>query len=251
MRNIKLTIAYDGTHFHGFQVQPNLRTVQGMLQETLEAVVKHPISIIGSGRTDAGVHARGQVVNFHTSARIPLEKWPIVLNTRLPDDLVVLTSEEMPERWHSRFDARGKVYRYQVDLSPYSNVFMRHFSYHYPYPLRIEPMIEAAKHLVGRHDFTSFCAANTPVEDKVRMLYAVDVAMEGDLLTITCRGEGFLYNMVRIIAGTLLDVGRGKIAPEKIPDILSAKDRSSAGVTAPALGLTMWQVLYDDFAEMS
>lgn len=250
MRNIKLTIAYDGTHFHGFQVQPNLRTVQGMLQETLEAVVKHPVSIIGSGRTDAGVHARGQVVNFHTDARIPIEKWPIVFNTRLPDDLVVQTAEEMPEGWHSRFDARGKVYRYQVDLAPYPNVFTRHFSYHYPYPIRIEPMIEAAKHLVGRHDFTSFCAANTPVEDKVRTLFAVDVTEENDLLTITCRGEGFLYNMVRIIAGTLLDVGRGKIAPEEIPDIINAKDRARAGVTAPAHGLTMWQVLYDDVAVM-
>ncbi len=246
MRNIKLTIAYDGTDFHGFQVQPNLRTVQGMLQETLEAVVKHPVSIIGSGRTDAGVHARGQVVNFHTSARIPLEKWPIVFNTRLPDDLVVLSAEEMPEGFHSRFDAKGKVYRYQVDLNPQPNVFTRHYSYHYPYPVRIEPMIEAARHLVGRHDFTSFCAANTPVEDKVRRLYAVDVEAAEGLLTITCHGEGFLYNMVRIIAGTLLDVGRGKFAPNEIPDIIQAKDRARAGVTAPAHGLTMWEVLYED-----
>jgi tRNA pseudouridine38-40 synthase len=244
MRNIKLTIAYDGTEFHGFQVQPNLRTVQGVLQETIGRVTSHPVSIIGSGRTDAGVHARAQVVNFHTESRIPVEKWPIALNTRLPNDLVVQTAEEVPDDWHSRFSAKGKVYRYVIDRSPYPDVFQRLYTYHYPYPLRIEPMIEAARHLVGRHDFTSFCAANTPLEDKVRRLHVVDLTEDGHLLHIVCRGEGFLYNMVRIIAGTLLDVGRGKFAPDEIPAILEAKDRTRAGLTAPAYGLTMWEVLY-------
>lgn len=245
MRNIKLTIAYDGTNFHGFQVQPNLRTVQGVLQETLERVVGHPVSVIGSGRTDAGVHARGQVINFHTRVNIPVEKWPIAANVRLPDDLVVVRAEEVPEDWHARFMAAGKVYRYQVDMGPMPDVFTRLYSYHYPYPLCIESMTEAARHLVGRHDFTSFCAANTPVEDKVRLLTAVDLHREGNLLTITCKGEGFLYNMVRIIAGTLLDVGRGKIKPDALPGILAACDRTRAGLTAPAHGLTMWQVLYE------
>jgi tRNA pseudouridine38-40 synthase len=244
MRNIKLTIAYDGTEFHGFQMQPDLRTVQGVLQETIERVTSHPVSIIGSGRTDAGVHARAQVVNFHTTSRIPVEKWPIALNTRLPNDLVVQAAEEVPEDWHARFSAKGKVYRYVIDRGPYPDVFQRLYAFHYPYPLRIEPMIEAARHLVGRHDFTSFCAANTPLEDKVRLLQAVDLTEDGHLLRITCRGEGFLYNMVRIIAGTLLDVGRGKIAPDEIPVILEAKDRTRAGLTAPAHGLTMWEVLY-------
>ncbi|HEU4965586.1 MAG TPA: tRNA pseudouridine(38-40) synthase TruA [Bacilli bacterium] len=244
MRNIKLTVAYDGTNFHGFQIQPNLRTVQGVLQETLERVVGHSVSVIGSGRTDAGVHARGQVINFHTAVNIPLDKWPIAANVRLPDDLVVLAAEEMPSDWHARFNAKGKVYRYRIDCGHVPNVFTRHYSYHFPYPLRIESMTEAAGALVGRHDFTSFCAANTPVEDKVRLLHAVEVEVEGDSLTITCRGEGFLYNMVRIIAGTLLDVGRGKIDPEEMPAILAACDRTRAGVTAPAHGLTMWEVLY-------
>ncbi|TCP52261.1 tRNA pseudouridine38-40 synthase [Tumebacillus sp. BK434] len=245
MRNIKLTISYDGTDFHGFQTQPNLRTVQGTLQARLEEVVGHPVSIIGSGRTDAGVHARAQVVNFHTSSRVPVEKWPIVCNVKLPDDLVVQDATEVPEDWHARFSARGKVYRYQFDRGAYPDVFTRKYAYHYPYPICVERMIEAATHLVGRHDFTSFCAANTPVEDKVRTLHAVDLREDGHLLTVTCRGEGFLYNMVRIIAGTLLDVGRGKIEPGAIPDILLARDRKLAGVTAPAHGLTMWQVLYE------
>jgi tRNA pseudouridine38-40 synthase len=245
MRNIKLTIAYDGTHFHGFQVQPKLRTVQGVLQETAEQVVGHPVSIIGSGRTDAGVHAQGQVVNFHTTSRIPLEKWPIVLNTRLPNDLVVREAEEVPEDWHARFNATGKVYKYRIDRGAYPDVFLRHYCYHYPYPLRVEPMVEAASHLVGRHDFTSFCAANTPIEDKVRLLQAVELEESGSLLTVTCRGEGFLYNMVRIIVGTLLDVGRGKLSAADIPAILEARDRTRAGLTAPAHGLTMWQVLYE------
>ncbi|MCX7572330.1 tRNA pseudouridine(38-40) synthase TruA [Tumebacillus sp. DT12] len=245
MRNIKLTIAYDGTNFHGFQVQPNLRTVQGVLEEVIGRVAQHPVSIIGSGRTDAGVHARAQVVNFETDVRIPVEKWPIALNTRLPDDLVVTAAEEMPPDFHSRFSAKGKVYRYQIDLSASPNVFTRLYAYHYPYPLRIEPMIEAARHLAGRHDFTSFCAANTPVENKVRLLHHVELTREDHLLTITCRGEGFLYNMVRIIAGTLLDVGRDRISPDAIPTILSACDRTQAGVTAPAHGLTMWEVLYE------
>jgi tRNA pseudouridine38-40 synthase len=245
MRNIKLTIAYDGTNFHGFQVQPNLRTVQGVLEELIGRVAQHPVSIIGSGRTDAGVHARAQVVNFHTSVRIPVEKWPIALNTRLPDDLVVTEAAEVPEDWHARFSAKGKVYKYQIDLGASPNVFTRLYAYHYPYRLRIEPMIEAARHLTGRHDFTSFCAANTPLENKVRHLYAIDLAQEDHLLTITCRGEGFLYNMVRIIVGTLLDVGRGKISPDQIPEILAARDRTKAGLTAPAHGLTLWEVLYD------
>ena len=243
-KNIKLKIAYDGTLFHGFQVQPNLRTVQGVLQQTVESIVGHPVSIIGSGRTDAGVHAKGQVVNFHTTSRVPLEKWPIVLNVKLPNDLVVEAAEEVPEDWHARFYATGKVYRYMIDRGPHPNVFTRHYAYHYPYPLRIEPMIEAAKGLEGRHDFTSFCAANTPVEDKVRLLHAVELQEDGHLLIITCRGEGFLYNMVRIIVGTLLDVGRGKIASSDIPAILQARDRTRAGLTAPAHGLTMWEVLY-------
>lgn len=244
MRNIKLILAYDGTDFHGFQTQPILRTVQGVLQETLEGVVGHPVSIIGSGRTDAGVHARGQVVNFKTSSRIPIEKWPIVLNTKLPDDLVIQAAELVEDDFHARFCAKGKEYRYRIDRSPYTDVFLRKYSHHVPYPLRLEPMKEAAKHLVGRHDFTSFCAANTPVENKVRHLYKVDLIEEGSLLTIVCRGEGFLYNMVRIIAGTLLDIGRGKLSPDEIPGILEARDRTRAGLTAPAKGLTMWEVLY-------
>ncbi|MBL0389377.1 tRNA pseudouridine(38-40) synthase TruA [Tumebacillus sp. ITR2] len=244
MRNIKLILAYDGTEFHGFQTQPNLRTVQGLLQKTIEDVVGHSVSIIGSGRTDAGVHARGQVVNFATSSRIPIEKWPIVLNTKLPDDLVIQDAEVVPDDWHARFCAIGKEYRYRIDRSPYTDVFWRKYSHHVPYPLRLEPMREAAGHLVGRHDFTSFCAANTPVVDKVRHLHNVEVIEEGSLLTVVCRGEGFLYNMVRIIAGTLLDVGRGKLSPDQIPGILAACDRTQAGVTAPAKGLTMWKVFY-------
>ncbi|MFC4765918.1 tRNA pseudouridine(38-40) synthase TruA [Effusibacillus consociatus] len=244
MRNIKLTVSYEGTDFHGFQVQPGLRTVQGELELALQKLTGEPVQVIGSGRTDAGVHAWGQIVNFHTASRIPTEKWAIALNVNLPQDLVVRAAEEVPESFHARFDAVGKIYRYQIDRGMFPDVFARRYAWHVPYLLDIEKMRKAAEYLVGELDFTSFCNAGTPLEDKVREIQQVTLVERGNLLSITVQGSGFLWNMVRIIAGTLTDVGKGRIDPERIPEMLQALDRTKAGVTAPAHGLTLIEVLY-------
>lgn len=244
MRNIRLTVAYDGTDFHGFQVQPHLRTVQGILQEALLLVTNEKIQVNASGRTDAGVHAWGQVVNFHSSSRIPIEKWPIALNVRLPADIVVREAMEESPDFHARFSAKKKVYRYTIDRSTFPNVFQTRYAYHVPYPINVDRMREAAFHFIGQHDFTSFCAAATPVENKVREIYTINFIEDSPFLQIFFEGEGFLWNMVRILAGTLLMVGMGRLSPAEIPAILAARDRTCAGFTAPAHGLTLWEVVY-------
>lgn len=244
MRNIKFIVSYDGTDFHGFQTQPNLRTVQGELQQAAERLTGESVSIIGSGRTDAGVHAVGQVINFRTSSRIPIEKWPIAMHTILPSDIVIRGAEEATPDFHARFDATGKKYLYQIDLGLYPNVFLRRYAWHVPYRLEIERMRMAAHHLTGEHDYTSFCNAATPVEDKIRHIHGISMEQVDQILKIVVHGNGFLWNMVRILTGTLVDVGRGRIPVDAVPDILAAKDRARAGVTAPAHGLTLFQVLY-------
>ncbi len=239
-----MTVAYDGTDFHGFQAQPHLRTVQGELEQAIRKLTGEPVQVIGSGRTDAGVHAWGQTVNFLTSSRIPVEKWPLAMNANLPPDVVVRDAQEVPESFHSRYDASGKVYRYQIDRGAVPDVFCRRYAWHVPYKLDLERMRQAAGHLTGEHDFTSFCNAAAPIEDKVRRVDQVAVEEQGNLLRITVQGSGFLWNMVRIMAGTLVDVGRGRIDPQQIPDILQARDRKRAGVTAPAHGLALLEVHY-------
>jgi tRNA pseudouridine38-40 synthase len=243
-RNVALRVAYQGTRYHGFQAQPGLPTIQGMLAEAVAKVFGRTVTVEGSGRTDAGVHARAQTVNFRLDHPIPTEKIPEVLNRALPEDIVVYAAREVPDSFHARRDAIAKVYVYQLDRSRYGDVFTRAFSYHYPHPLDMASMRRAAAHLTGRHDFTSFCAASTAVENKVRTIFSLTIREEGIHWRIVCRGEGFLHHMVRIIAGTLIDVGRGMISPASIPDILLAKDRTRAGMTAPACGLTLWDVEY-------
>jgi tRNA pseudouridine38-40 synthase len=244
VRNIKLIVAYDGTDFHGFQSQPNLRTVQSELQQAIERLTGESIQITGSGRTDAGVHAWGQVVNFHTSSRIPIDKWLIAMNSVLPQDLVIRGAEEASRDFHARFDATAKTYLYQIDPGLYPDVFRRRHVWHVPYRLEIDSMRKAAVWFTGEHDFTSFCNASTPVEDKVRQIHEIRVEEFGNVLKIWVHGNGFLWNMVRILVGTLVDVGRGRISSDEIPAILAAKDRTRAGVTAPARGLTLFEVLY-------
>lgn len=247
MRNIKLIVAYDGTDFHGFQWQPKLRTVQGELQQAIERLTGESISIHGSGRTDAGVHAWGQVVNFHTSSRIPIDKWPIAMNSVLPPDLVIRSAEEAPLDFHARFDAIAKTYLYQIDLGSYPDVFRRRHAWHVPYRLEIEQMRKAADLFKGEHDFTSFCNASTPVEDKVRQIHEIRIIEEyRNVLKILVHGNGFLWNMVRILVGTLVDIGRGRMPYDEVPAILAAKDRTRAGVTAPAQGLTLFEVFYPE-----
>lgn len=245
MQRYKCIISYDGSGFSGYQVQPNKRTVQLELEAVLAKMHKAtPVKVSGSGRTDAGVHALGQVIHFDSPLPIGEDRWEIALNSMLPEDISVHSVEKVADDFHSRFAAKGKEYRYRLHLSAKRDPFQRKFAYHYPYPLNLEAMKEASKYFLGTHDFTSFCSAKTEVEDKVRTIQAIDFLLDGDQLTIRFVGNGFLYNMVRILVGTILEVGAGDRLPEDIPAILEKKDRRLAGKTAPAHGLYLWEVFY-------
>ncbi|CAI8822859.1 tRNA pseudouridine synthase A [Brevibacillus sp. IT-7CA2] len=244
MKRLRCVLAYDGTDFSGFQVQPDQVTVQGEIEAALNRVTGEDIQVFGSGRTDAGVHARGQVIHFDTSSNIPMDKWRFVLNNQLPDSIVIRTVEEVDASFHARFDVQVKEYRYCIDNNPVADVFRHRYADHIRFPLDVDAMQQAAHYLVGEYDFTSFCSAKTFVEDKVRTVYGLTVEKNGDEVWVTCRGNGFLYNMVRIIVGTLVEVGQGKRNPAELREILAACDREKAGKTAPAKGLTMWEVVY-------
>lgn len=244
MKRLKCVVAYDGTDYSGFQVQPEETTIQGEIEAAIERVTGEAVQIVGSGRTDAGVHAQGQVFHFDTASSIPLDKWRFVLNNQLPDAIVIRSVEEAEPSFHARFDVKVKEYRYCVDNGPVPDLFRHRYADHIRHPLDLAAMQRAAEQLIGEHDFTSFCSARTFVDNKVRTIYDLRVEREGDFIWVICRGNGFLYNMVRIIAGTLVEVGQGKRMQEEISGILRARDRERAGKTAPAKGLTMWRVEY-------
>jgi tRNA pseudouridine38-40 synthase len=240
---IKLVIGYDGTDFHGFARQPGLRTIQGVLEEHLARIHNQPVEVFGSGRTDAGVHARAQVVHFEREAGPPAEKYVYLLRRSLPPDIVPISAEEVPGSFHARFSVVTKTYRYTIQRAAIPDVFSHRYSWHEPTPMNVQVMQEAAAELLGEHDFTSFCASATHVEDKVRTISAVQLEERGTYLDITCSGNGFLQYMVRIIVGTLVDLGEGRLQ-RGITEILLAKNRTVAGRTAPARGLCLWQVDY-------
>ncbi|UZW66830.1 tRNA pseudouridine(38-40) synthase TruA [Priestia flexa] len=246
MKRLKCIVAYDGSLFAGYQVQPEKRTVQSEIEKVLTQMHKRKITIYASGRTDAQVHAEGQVIHFDTDLNIPLNKWKKALNSMLPDDIVIKYVSEVDSEFHARFNVKSKEYRYYIDRQENRNPFTRYYAYHYPYKLDYMKMKEASHYLIGTHDFTSFCSAKTEVEDKVRTIYNIDLVEEGNQLVLTFKGNGFLYNMVRILVGTLLDVGQGKIDPVDIKAVLESKSRTLAGKTAPAEGLYLWQVFYDN-----
>ena len=247
MKRIKLVAAYDGTNYHGSQIQNNSETIEGVLKTELSSLLNEEINLIGASRTDAGVHARGNVFVFDTESRIPPEKFTYALNARLPEDIRIQDSCEVPLSFHPRHQDTVKTYEYRVlnrklPLPEYR--LYAHFTYE---NLNLEKMNEACKYFLGEHDFASFCAAGSQVESTVREIYDLKVQKEGELLTISVTGNGFLYNMVRIIAGTLLKVGGGQILPEDIPEIIRGKDRSLAGPTAPAKGLTLVKICYPNY----
>ncbi|MFF2450183.1 tRNA pseudouridine(38-40) synthase TruA [Neobacillus sp. NPDC058068] len=245
MQRYKCVISYDGSGFSGYQVQPNKRTVQSELEAKLAKIHKGAsVKVVGSGRTDAGVHAKGQVIHFDSPLLIPEQKWEVALNSMLPEEISVLSVNKVDASFHARFDAVGKEYRYVLHLSSIRDPFQRNYAYRYPYPLNLDAIREAGKFFLGTHDFTSFCSAKTEVVDKIRTIEAIDIINDGDLLTIRFVGNGFLYNMVRILVGTLLAVGSGDFSPEEIPVIIEKKDRRFAGKTAPAQGLYLWEVFY-------
>ena len=247
MKRIKLVTAYDGTNYHGSQIQNNGETIEGVLKMELSSLLKEEIQIIGASRTDAGVHARGNVFVFDTESRIPSDKFTYALNARLPEDIRIQDSEEVPLDFHPRHQDTVKTYEYRIlnrklPLPEYR--LHAHFTYE---TLNIERMQQACKYFIGEHDFASFCAAGSQVESTVREIYDLHVKKEGDLVTISVTGNGFLYNMVRIIAGTLLKVGGGHFAPEDMEKIIEGKDRSLAGPTAPAKGLTLVEIRYPNY----
>ena len=245
MQRYKCIISYDGTNFSGYQVQPNKRTVQSEFEAALAKLHKgKEVKVFASGRTDAGVHAKGQVIHFDSPLSIPESRWPTALHSVLPRDIAVLSVECVSDKFHARYTAIGKEYRYFLYLSAKRDPFKRNYAYQCPYSLDLEAMQGAAQHLLGTHDFTSFCSAKTEMEDKVRTIKEIHFSMEGELLTIQFVGNGFLYNMVRILVGTLLEIGSGDRKPEDIPELLAKKDRRLTGKTAPAHGLYLWKVFY-------
>lgn len=244
---IKCIIAYDGTGFAGYQVQPNKRTVQRELETALTKLHKgSEVKVVASGRTDAGVHAVGQVIHFDSPLQLPEERWPAALNSILPNDVVVEEAAYVAEDFHARYHAIGKEYRYRLIRTKKINPFLRHYAYQYSFPIDVERMREAIPYLLGEHDFTSFCSARSEVEDRVRNIYGIYIEEHDDELLFRFVGNGFLYNMIRILMGTLLEVGKGEREPHEIEKILAKKNRIFAGKTAPGHGLYLWQVYYDE-----
>lgn len=244
MKRIKLIIAYDGTNYCGWQVQPNAITVEGIINKHLSELLNEDISVIGASRTDSGVHSLGNVAVFDTDTRIPGEKIALALNQRLPEDIRVQNSEEVAPDFHPRYAESEKTYEYKILNRRIPDPTKRLYTNFVYVPLDVDAMKDATKYIVGEHDFASFCSAGSQVQSTVRTVYQLDVEKVDDVITIRIRGNGFLYNMVRIIAGTLIQVGMGVYPPEYVKEIIEAKDRSMAGPTAPAHGLTLVKIDY-------
>lgn len=239
MKRVMLTVAYDGTAYHGWQVQQNGVTIEGELNRVIHELTGEDIQVIGASRTDAGVHGLCNVAVFDTNSSIPGEKFSYALNQRLPDDIKVVASCEVEDDFHPRHVPSKKTYEYKIYNAKFPDPTKRLYSHFTYVPLDVERMQKAASYLVGEHDFKSFCSPAAVVETTVRTLYKAEVTQDEEYIRIRVQGNGFLYNMVRIIAGTLIEVGSGKLEPEAIVEILEAKDRNVAGPTAPAKGLML------------
>lgn len=246
MKRVKMIVAYDGTNYKGWQVQPNGVTIEEVLNRKLSELLGEDIVVTGASRTDSGVHSLGNVAIFDTGTRMPADKIAFALNQRLPEDIVVQGSCEVTSDWHPRYQSSRKTYEYRIMNRTFRMPTRRLDTYFYHYPLDVDRMSAAAAYLVGEHDFKSFCAIGAQVKTTVRTIYACDVCKENDIITIRVTGNGFLYNMVRIIAGTLIRIGGGEWEPQYMEEILNAKDRSEAGPTAPAHGLTMMGIEYEE-----
>lgn len=245
MGNYRIILQYEGTKYQGWQRQDSTdNTIQGKLEALLSKMCGEPVEIQGSGRTDAGVHAFGQVANFHGNTELTTEEIMEYMNRYLPEDIGVISVEQVPERFHSRLNAKGKVYRYRVMTGNVPHVFDRKYVYEYPEKLDIEAMRKAATLLVGTHDFKSFTSAKRGKKSTVRTIEAIEIQENGDEVRFTYKGDGFLYHMVRILTGTLLEVGDRKRPCTDISEILEARDREKAGFLAPAKGLALMEVFY-------
>ena len=246
MRNIKLLIEYDGKDFNGWQKQPNKLNIQGEIERAIKEITKEDdIELNASGRTDAGVHALGQVANFKTNSNMPVEKFPIAINSKVKKSIVIKNAEEVEERFHSRYNCKQKTYRYIINNSEYGSAIYRNQEYHVPQKLDIEAMKKAIKYFEGEHDFKGFKASGTSSKNSVRKIFKTSIEKNDDeRIFLELTGSGFLYNMVRIISGTLVDVGLGKINADEIPEIILSGDRQRAGKTLPPQGLYLLKVEY-------
>ena len=245
MRNIKLTIEYDGKDFNGWQKQPNKLNIQGTIEQAIQSITgEENIELNASGRTDAGVHALGQVANFKTESQIPIEKFSIAINSKLKKSIVIKNAEEVDEKFHSRLSCKRKTYRYVINNSLEGTAIYRNLETHIPQKLDVDKMQQAVKYFEGEHDFKAFKASGTSSKSSVRTIYEANVYKENNRIFIELTGNGFLYNMVRIIAGTLVEVGMGKIEAEKIQDIIESGKRENAGKTLPPNGLYLLEVKY-------
>jgi len=245
MRNIKLIIRYDGSRYKGFQrLKDNDMTIQGKIEDVLSKMTNESIEIIGSGRTDMGVHAYGQVANFKTNSKLSIEKMKSYLYEYLPEDIVITNLEEVEDRFHSRYNAKSKVYLYKIYNNKFHDPFLRRYTTHIPKKLDINLMREASKYFIGEHDFTSFASSKSKKKSNVRTIYSINIKEDNGLIEIYFEGNGFLYNMVRIMTGALIDVGHKKISPSDIKLMLENKDRTKSSDTAPAKGLYLYKVSY-------
>lgn len=247
MRRVRIIVAYDGTKYVGWQIQNNGTSIQSLLENSLFQVTGEHVSVQGSGRTDSGVHARAQVAHFDTAARMPSDKFAFAMNTILPHDVRVIYSEETSHEFHSRFSAKSKEYRYKIFLSPHEDVFSNRYSLHVHRRLDIDKMRSAAYSLIGEHDLAAFKSTGTKVESTVRNITVSEWYVNGSRLEYRVAGNGFLYNTVRILVGTMLDIGKGLLPRDTIGKALISRERKDAGPTAPAHGLTLWRVRYSDF----
>lgn len=245
MKNIKLVIEYDGKEFNGWQKQPNKLNIQGNIEQAIKRITGEEVELNASGRTDSGVHSLGQVANFKTEYELPIEKWPLALNANLKKSIVIKSAQEVNENFHSRLSCKKKTYRYVINNSKYGTAIYRNLETHIPQKLDVEKMKEAVKYFEGQHDFKAFKASGTSAKSSVRTIYkAIVTEMPDNRIYIELTGNGFLYNMVRIISGTLVDVGLNKINPDEIPEIIESKQRDRAGKTLPPQGLYLLNVEY-------
>jgi len=244
MKNIKMIIEYDGTNYGGWQKQKNAPTIQQEIEDGIYRLTGERVVVIGSGRTDSGVHARGQVANFFTNSNIPPERFSYALNSVLPEDIRILHSEEVDPEFHARYSAKGKRYRYSIIIHPHGTAIGRNYYYHVRHRLDIEAMKQGAQYLIGTHDFKAFQASGSTVGNTVRRIDYADLKWEDPFLYFDIIGNGFLHNMVRIIVGTLMLVGQNKIESAEIKNILESRDRQLAGPTAPPQGLCLEEVYY-------
>ncbi len=246
MRNIMLKLMYDGTNYHGWQMQKNVITVQQVVEGALAKIFNEPRVIVhGCSRTDAGVHARGYVCSFNTNARMPAEKIPFALNTCLPPDIRAITAADVDENFHAQYKAKSKIYSYTVINAPHSDAFMYNRAWHYPQKIDMEKVKYAASCLIGEHDFRTFMAQDDAPRIYVKNMYNITADKEGDIIRFTLHADGYLYNMVRIICGTLVFMGSGTLNYLDMPQVLASLDRRRAGMTAPPQGLVLEQVFYD------